>query len=117
MPTHDDHTSQLFADAYSNLIEAVPVAPTLEEITTLSVNASTGGKPPRKTSQIWVAFAAVAAVVLVIGLVPLLVNNQETPSADTVVPTSLAESTPTTLAESTPTTLGELVLIPGTWSL
>ncbi len=108
MPAHDDHLSQLFADAYSDLIEAAPVAPTLEEITTLSVNSSTGGKPPRKTSKIWVAIAAAAAVVIVIGLVPLLVNTQETPSADTVVPT--------TLVESTPTTLGELVLIPGSWS-
>ena len=108
MPAHDDHTSQLFADAYSDLIEAAPVAPTLEEITTLSVNSSTGGKPPRKTSRVWVAIAAAAAVVLVIGLIPLLVNDQGTPSADTVVPT--------TLVESTPTTLGELVLIPGTWS-
>ena len=107
MPAHDDHTSQLFADAYSDLIEAAPDAPTLEEITTLSVDSSTGGKPPRKTSQIWVAVAAAAATVLVIGLSPLLVNNQGATPADTVVPT--------TLPLSTPTTLGEFVLIPGTW--
>ncbi len=25
MPAHDDHTSQLFADAYSDLIERAPV--------------------------------------------------------------------------------------------
>ena len=108
MPAHDDHTSQLFADAYSDLIEAAPVAPTLEEITTLSVNSSTGVKPPRKTNQIWVTLAAGAAVVLMIGLIPLLVSSQGTPPADTVAPS--------TLVESTPTTLGEFVLIPGTWS-
>jgi hypothetical protein len=73
---------------------------------------------PRRSSRVgvWVAIAAVVLTVLLIGVIPFLVGNEETPPADTVVPTTLAESTPTTLAESTPTTLGELVLIPGTWS-
>ncbi len=65
---------------------------------------------PRRSSRfgVWVAVAAVVLTGLLIGVIPLLVNNQETPPADTVVPTSLAESAPTTL--------GEIVLIPGTWS-
>jgi hypothetical protein len=77
---------------------------------------------PRRSSRfgVWVAIAAVVLTVLLIGVIPFLVNS----GADTVVATTLAESTPTTLAESapttvvesTPTTLGELVLIPGTWS-
>ncbi|MEE8375419.1 MAG: hypothetical protein V3S26_03750 [Acidimicrobiia bacterium] len=73
---------------------------------------------PRRSNRfgVWVAIAAVVLTVLLIGVIPFLVGNEETPPADTVVPTSLAESTPTTLTESTPTTIGELVLIPGTWS-
>ncbi|MEE8407790.1 MAG: hypothetical protein V3S32_11660 [Acidimicrobiia bacterium] len=73
---------------------------------------------PRRSNRfgVWVAVAAVVLTVLLIGVIPLLFSNQETPPADTVVATTLAESAPTTLAESTPTTLGELVLIPGTWS-
>jgi hypothetical protein len=65
----------------------------------------------------WVAVAAVVVTVLAIGVIPFLVGNEETRPADTVVPSSLAESAPTTLAESTPTTLEELALMPGTWSI
>jgi len=66
---------------------------------------------PRRSSRfgVWVAIAAVVLTVLLIGVIPFLVNNQGTPPADTVVAT--------TLAESAPTTLGELVPIPGTWSI
>ncbi len=66
--------------------------------------------------RIWVAVAAAVITILLIGVIPLLVDNQETQPVDTIVPTTLAESAPTTLAESTPTTLGEFVPTPGTWS-
>lgn len=66
---------------------------------------------PRRSSRfgVWVAIAAVVLTVLLIGVIPLLFNNDGTPPADTVVATTLAESAPTTLGESVP--------IPGTWSL
>jgi len=66
---------------------------------------------PRRSSRfgVWVAIAAVVLTVLLVGVIPLLFNNDGTPPADTVVTTTLAESTPTTLGESVP--------IPGTWSI
>ena len=66
---------------------------------------------PRRSSRfgVWVAIAAVVLTVLLIGVIPLLFNNQGTSPADTVVATTLAESAPTTLGESVP--------IPGTWSI
>ena len=65
---------------------------------------------PRRSTRIGVsvAIAAAALTVLAIGVIPLWINNQETPPAGTIVPTAPSESTPTTLAESPP--------IPGTWS-
>jgi len=54
----------------------------------------------------WVAATAAVVTVLLLGLIPLLINDVS-PVGDTVVPTTLAESTPTTLAQSTPTTLAE----------
>ena len=74
---------------------------------------------PRRSSRfgVWVAIAAAALTVLLIGVIPFLVNNDGTQPADTVVATTLAESAPTTVTESTPTTLGESVPKPGTWSI
>lgn len=111
MPTRDDYASQLFAEVYSDLIDAAPVAPSFEEIT------SNDSSLPRTTSAAWVAVVAAAAVVLVIGMVPLLVNNRPAPVASGVAPTTLLWSSPSTLVELTPTTFGEVGLVPGTWSL
>jgi len=80
-----------------------------EIVARLDTDASPVAAPRRsRRTAVWVAVAAAVVTILLIGVIPLLVNNQETPPAATIVPT--------TLAESTPTTLGELVLIPGTWS-
>jgi hypothetical protein len=80
-----------------------------EIVARLDTDASPVAAPRRsRRTAVWVAVAAAVVTILLIGVIPLLVNNQETPPAATIVPT--------TLAESTPTTLGELVLTPGTWS-
>jgi hypothetical protein len=53
--------------------------------------------------------AVAILTILSISVIPLWINNQETPPAGTIVPTTPVESTPTTLAE--------LALTAGTWSL
>lgn len=74
---------------------------------------------PRRRIRVgvWVAVAAVLVTILLIGAIPLLVNNQQTEPADTMVPTTLAESTPTTaLSQPSPTstvTTPEVVVAAG----
>ena len=64
--------------------------------------------PPHRRRGLTIAVAAAAATLLMFGLIPLLVNTDAPSVADSIAPT--------TPAESTPTTLGELVLIPGIWT-
>ena len=64
--------------------------------------------PPHRRRGLTIAVAAAAATLLMFGLIPLLVNTDAPSVADSVAPT--------TPAESTPATLGELVLIPGVWT-
>jgi len=56
---------------------------------------------------VWIALAAVVVTVLLVGLIPLLFNNDGPPAADTVVSTTLVESTPTTLADTVVTTIAD----------
>jgi len=60
-------------------------------------------RPPRRRG-LWVAVAAAAVTLLVFGLGPLFFSDGDAPVADTVVPTTIRESTPTTLGEPAPTT-------------
>jgi hypothetical protein len=101
---------------YVSYLDSVATQESEVEADVLVDTRSLSSPPTTGKRRMWVAVAAVVVTVLLIGVIPFLVGNEGTPPADTVVPTSLVESTPTTLAESTPTTLGEFVLIPGTWS-
>ena len=82
---------------------------------------------PRRSPRrgIWVVVAAVIVTILLIGVIPFLFSNDDPPVADTVVPTTLVESTPTTLADTVVTTtpLESLaadpvgIVGPGSWTV
>jgi hypothetical protein len=63
---------------------------------------------PSRRIGVLVAMAVAILTILSISVIPLWINNQETPSAGTIVPT--------TPVESTPTTITEFALTPGKWS-
>ena len=66
MPAHDeDHWALVFSDTYTVLLERAPEAPTLEEMTTVSLDSTqTASKPSR---PVWAVVMAAAAVVVLVG--------------------------------------------------
>ena len=90
-------------DAVQETIEWAEIVARLDSDTPLVTT------PPRsRRFGVWVAVAAVVVTLLLVGLIPLVVRNEETPPANTIVPTTLTESLP-------PVTGG--VIGPGSWSV
>jgi hypothetical protein len=54
------------------------------------------GSGPGRRIGVWIAVAAAVVTIMLIGVVPLLVGGDETPPADTVVPTTLTDASPPT---------------------
>ena len=95
--------SQAIETAVRNHLQANDAVQETIEWSEIATRLERGSSPivvPRRSDRrgIWVAAAAVVVTILLVGVIPLLFNNDDLPVADTNTPTTLVDSTPTTLA-------------------